>query len=217
MKTSLNYLSVVFICLSVALTMSCNDSQIGAIEHDEMNKESIENSLEKEAFQKTKNVDPKEISDAFFAMVETVLNMEREEIERLTEDEIMELGQPIVLNFDNTIILDKKTLKELDNVLKDINTRITSMTRKDHSMLSNEVNKIIKPHSNYEPQRRHFDSNKLKKIFLIIQQSEDIQILEEEFFNATSSCVVLTPGDNFNTANSFFPQIPRFALTPVHT
>ena len=86
------------------------------------------------------------------------------------------------------------------------------MTRKDHSMLSNEVNKIIKPHSNFEPQRRHFDSNKLKEILLTIQQNEDLQILDEEFYNTTSSCVVLTPGDNFNTANSFFPSNTTFCV-----
>jgi len=148
MKNRIIILLIVITGLGAVLLTSCNENQIGAIERDEMNEVSIENSLEK-TFQKTNNADPQEVSDKFFAMVETVQNMERVEIERLTEDDIMELGKPIVLNFDNTILLDHKTLKELDNVLKDIHTRITSMTRKDHSMLSNEVNKIIKPHSNF--------------------------------------------------------------------
>jgi len=117
MRIRINYLSIVFMCVCVALAISCNESQIGAIEQDQIHEATDENVMAT-SFQKTDAKDHQEVYDAFFAMVKNVQGMERDELERLTEDEIMELGQPILDAAEGTTTMATTTLEKLNTVLQ---------------------------------------------------------------------------------------------------
>lgn len=162
---------------------------------------------------------PKEVSESFFEMTEKVQQMSREVIDSLSNEEIMELGKPILDVTQNTIKLSESALKELDNLYKEWEPRIRSLSKSEHHTLSQRATNILK--SDRGVTMRNYGADKVREILLNIQGGVSTMSTScESMFNVWGGYVHLQVGDNFNVANGYCPAGSIFyvyAGTNPHT
>ena len=168
MKTQLYYYLSILIStlLLIAVVTSCNDSHIAAIDQGEMDAATIGN-VSSLTNQEKGKLSPQEAYDAFFDMVDKVQSMQREEIEKLSDREIIDLGQPILDATAGTTTLPPETLEKLNSPLQALADNLQSISREQHRQTGREVGQIIA--SDRSRTDRVFGSDELRKILLNIQ------------------------------------------------
>ncbi len=210
MKTQLYcYLSILIsTLLLIAVVTSCNDSHIAAIDQGEMDAATIEN-VNALSNQEKGKLSPQEAYDAFFDMVDKVQSMQWEEIEKLSDREIIGLGQPILDATAGTTTLPPETLEKLNSPLQALAANLKSVSREQHRQAGREVSQIIA----YDRSRtdRVFGSDELRKILLNIQGgASTMSATCEDLFDQWGGYVHLYQGDNMNLANSLCPAGSMF-------
>ncbi len=196
---------LVFSLLAASLfLLSCDGSQIASVEQAEHAVVTQTGTL---AQQQAKQADPQEISEAFFEMKKKVQEMNREELEGLSEEELLELGEPIRLAAEGTIQLSEQTLKQLLRLSQEMEARFRTMTREQHSALSREVERIMTPLTGTTHQRRSFSAGQIKEILLDMNEETMMSLSStcESLYNVQGVYVHLYPGNNLNIANDVCP------------
>lgn len=215
-KKSYMYTLGAVLCILPLFLLSCDESRLAAGEEGVVTTQSYADvALENAAF--TRKPSPKEVYKQFSEMVENVQKMNREELESLSEEEILELGEPIRLATEGTILLSERTLQQLLEPLEELTGRIHTMTREEHRALSSEIDKIIAPDGRQN--RRSLSADQIRE--LLTELSSETMTLSstcEQMFTVQGQNVILMVGDNFNLANQYCPAGYQFTITSgTHT
>ncbi|MEX2410848.1 MAG: hypothetical protein WD607_05650 [Candidatus Paceibacterota bacterium] len=156
------------------------------------------------ASNQTDRPSPKEVSESFFEMVEQVQKMNRETIDSLSNEEILELGKPILDATNKTIKLSDATLQELGQTMKPWESRIRSLTKSEHDMFSKRAINIVK--SDRGVSSRSFGADKVREILLNLHGGvSTMSTTCESMFNLQGGYVHVQVGDNLNIANDICP------------
>lgn len=148
--------------------------------------------------------DAKEESDAFFVMVEKVQSMIREDLEKMSSEELLKLGEPLLDITNHTIKLSDETLQILSRTLSGLAESIRSITREEHSKISREVEQILSADKNIT--NRNLDTDDVREVLLNINGGvSTMSATCESLFNHWGGYIHLYPGDNLNIANDLCP------------
>ena len=71
--------------------------------------------------------DPQQNHKNFMEMLSTVENMQREEIEDVTDEQLLELGKPVLEITENTVQLSPKLLLSIENQLSALNLNMREL------------------------------------------------------------------------------------------
>jgi hypothetical protein len=204
-----------FLCILCLILFSCDGSSIVTGEED-LNTIRETDTIDNLAIKQEKQRTPVEETEALIEMIEEIRNLNRQEFTSLNEEELLDFGEPLRLAFDGTRNIDEETLRLLNNPLQILTKNVDKITREEHKELSKEIENLLHPTSDFVYEERRLTSEQIKELLVIIHESEEesemFHSLANQFYNTTSSCVVLTQGDNFNTANSFFPPYTTFCV-----
>lgn len=189
---------------------SCDNSSIVNSKQDAIT--SFDNIAEMTASQ-VERLDPKEISDAYFKMVEEVQQMSIEELENLSSEDLNILGKPLLDATSNSVKYSHETLHELNKALSDLATSIRTITREEHARISRGVAQIIA--ADESRTTRNLNTENVLGILLNINGGATTMSSScETMFNHWGGYIHLYPGDNLNIANDLCPAGSIFY---VHT
>jgi hypothetical protein len=190
--------------LSALLVQACTDSTVSN-EKDTLITSSAE--ILPAFSQKTDGPSPQKVYNDFMEMVDKVHQMNREEIEAMSDAQIIELGKPILDATEGTIKLPESTLQKLEKPLRDMALKLRSMTRQDHRTYSEKVQQVIRQNREQLFSYRDLNSNQVKTILLDYNDSGVIQsqVTCSSMFNIVQGYIFLYPGDNLNLANDLCP------------
>ncbi len=153
---------------------------------------------------RTDQPSPGDVSDAFFKMMEEVQQMNREAIDSLSSEEILELGKPILDATNNTIKLSESTLQELGRAMQQWEQRIRSLTKSEHAALSQRAINAVK--SDRDVSSRSLEVDEVRDILLNIHGgAATMSVTCGDLFNMAGGYVHVLVGDNLNVANEICP------------
>jgi hypothetical protein len=168
--------------------------------------------MQAQSKQMAQSPSPQEISKAFFAMVDKAAAMSAADIDSLSEEEVLELGKPILDATRHTIQVDEKTIQEIADLANNKNLFERNQSTQKHLEVSQQIEgKILSARTSVR-QLRAYD---VKNILLEIQKTASIQSLStcSNLFNVSGGNVFLFPGDQLDLANSVCPAGSYFYLT----
>jgi len=165
--------------------------------------------MQAQAKQMTQSPSPQEVSKAFFAMVDKAAAMSAAEIDSLNEEEVLELGKPILDATEGTITLAKTTLDELNDVLRPLAENIRNVSQKEHQAAGNQIKQIMA--SEATRRARSMESSQVRQILLKFQgEATRSSSTCEDLYDQWGGYVHLYSGDNLNIANSICPAGSMF-------
>ncbi|WP_237856045.1 hypothetical protein [Rhodohalobacter sulfatireducens] len=132
--------------------------------------------------------------------------MSKADIENLTDEEVLELGEPILKATEGTIKLSDTTLQKLKTPAEEMADQLRSISKKQYNELSDRLQQVIRRYEGDQPKLRNLDASDIKSILLDYADAESgtmqMSATCRSMFNTMGSFVFLYPGDNLNTANS---------------
>ena len=155
---------------------------------------------------------PQEISKAFFAMVDKAAAMSATEIDSLSDQEILELGKPIVLAFGNTVQFDKKTLSKLDDVIGAALRDPKTITKTQLDQTASKIEEILS-RSSSSFSRRSYSAQEIRRQLKRIESTKGLFDCSD-YFNQQGDTVYLSTGDSFGLANFICPAGSIFIIFP---
>jgi len=165
--------------------------------------------MQAQSKQMVQTLSPQEISKAFFAMVDKAAAMSAADIDSLGEQEILELGKPILDATAGTITLAKTTLDKLNDVLRPLAENIRNVSRKEHQAAGDRIKQIMA--SETSRRARSMESSQVRQILLKFQgEATRSSSTCEDLYDQWGGYVHLYSGDNLNIANSICPAGSMF-------
>ena len=168
--------------------------------------------MQTQAKQMVQSPSPQEISKAFFAMVDKVAAMSAAELDSLSEEEILELGKPILQAFGNTVQYDKETLSKLDDVIGAALRDPTTITKTQRDQTASKIEEILSRSSSSFSRRTY----SIQEIHRQLKRIESTKGLFDcsDYFNQQGDTVYLSTGDSFGLANFICPAGSIFIIFP---
>lgn len=193
---------IVFSSLAASLfLLSCDGSQIASVEQAE---HAVVTQTGTMAQQQAKQADPKDLSDAFFKMVEQVQQLSREELENMSQEELSALARPLLDAVENTVKLSDETLEKLNKVLAGLAESIHTITGEEHAVISREVEQIMAADAGRTV--RSLREEDVREVLLKLNGGDAAMSATcEDLYNQWGGYVHIMPGDNLNIANSVCP------------
>ena len=192
--------------LSALLIQACTDSTVSN-ERDTLITSSTD--ILPAFSQKTDGPNPQKVYNDFVAMVEKVHQMNREEIEAMSDAQILELGKPILDATEGTTTLAKTTLAKINLVLQPLAQNLRDVSRKEHKAVSFKINQIIS--TDVTRRARSLESRQVRQILLKMNEGAESRSSScEDLYDQWGGYVHLYPGDNLNIANSVCPAGSMF-------
>ena len=205
--------SIMLIGLSALTFLSCSEESLTGSQ--EMQPPSTTGNLmttaemQAQSKQMVQTLSPQEISKAFFAMVDKAAAMSAADIDSLGEQEILELGKPILDATAGTITLAKTTLDKLNDVLRPLAENIRNVSRKEHQAAGDRIKQIMA--SETSRRARSMESSQVRQILLKFQgEATRSSSTCEDLYDQWGGYVHLYSGDNLNIANSICPAGSMF-------
>ncbi len=155
---------------------------------------------------------PQEVSKAFFAMVDKAAAMNASEIDSLSNEEILELGKPILQAFGNTVRFDKATLSKLDEAIGSALSDPAAITKTQHDQTAVKIEDILSRSSSFS--RRSYSAQEIRQQLKRIVSTRGPEDFFDcnDYFNQQGDTVFLYYGDNFNLANFICPAGSTFSI-----
>jgi len=171
--------------------------------------------MKTQAKQMVQSPSPQEVSKAFFAMVDKAAAMSVTEIDSLSEEEILELGRPILLAFGNTVQFDKETLSKLDEVIGTVINDPAAITKAQRDQTASKIETILS-RSSSSFSRRSFSAKEIRLQLKRIESTRGLGDLFDcsDYFNQQGDNVYLSTGDSFGLANFICPAGSIFFIFP---
>jgi hypothetical protein len=212
-------LSILLIGLSALTILSCSEESLTGAQ--EMQSPSTTGNaittaqMQAQAKQMVQSPSPQEISQAFFAMVDKAAAMSAADIDSLSEEEILELGKPILLAFGNTVQFDKETLSKLDDVIGTVISDPTAITKAQRDQTASKIETILS-RSSSSFSRRSYGAQEIRLQLKRIEGTRGLGDLFDcsDYFNQQGDTVYLYPNDNFGLANFICPSGSTFFIFP---
>ncbi|WP_234568082.1 hypothetical protein [Rhodohalobacter sp. 614A] len=183
--------------------LSCNESNIAT---DNSTEQLATANVNASAAKQAQKDSPQEVFAEFEEMVKEVEKMTIEEIDNLSDEEILEIGEPILKATEGTVTHSKETLEKLVEPLYAISDNVRTLTRKEHAALSKEVERILA--SDRGRKTRDLSAEDIRELLIKFNGGGTTMMLSscETTFDVTpSGQVLLYTGDNFNMANGICP------------
>ena len=126
------FLSIMLIGLSALTILSCGEESL--TNSQDMQSTSTSGNvmttaeMQAQAKQMMQSPSPQEISKAFFAMVDKAAAMSAAEIDSLSEEEILELGKPILDAAEGTTTYPQATLEKVSRTLQKLADNPSNVT-----------------------------------------------------------------------------------------
>lgn len=156
---------------------------------------------------------PQDLFSDFLHMVDEVSTLSQADIDSLSDDEILELGDPIRRSTENTVYLDQETLHSLNEPLQKLDEKGASMSESEHRSLSRQIEQLVDSGKESEGKSRE-DIREILKLL----SSNNFDLSCEELFNRRENQILLGVGDSFNIANHLCPAgSVFFVMSGVHT
>ncbi|TVQ03100.1 MAG: hypothetical protein EA359_10350 [Balneolaceae bacterium] len=160
-------------------------------------------------------VTPKTRFFQFLEMVDSIKEMELEELKILTDEEANIIGKPIYDVIDDTEILSTHALRRIAFPLNEMKAKALSLNNEDHKRLSIEVVSMITPMAGFNSARRRLNTDRLRQLLIEIHDASPEQGAGcSTLFNKTEDLVVLFERDNFAVANAICPEGTTFFIMP---
>jgi len=171
--------------------------------------------MQAQAKQMVQSPSPQGISKAFFAMVDQAAAMSAADIDSLSNEEIVELGKPILLAFGNTVQFDKETLSKLDDVISTVISDPAAITKAQRDQTASKIETILS-RSSSSFSRRSFSANEIRLQLKRIESTRGLGDLFDcsDYFNQQGDTVYLYPNDSFGLANFICPAGSTFFIFP---
>jgi len=213
--------SILLIGLSVLTIFSCGEESLTGSQ--EMQSPSTTGNamttaeIQAQSKQMVQTLSPQEISKAFFAMVDKAAAMSAAEIDSLGNEEIVELGKPIILAFGNTVQFDKATLSKLDDVIGTVLSDPTPSTKAQHDQTASKIEAII---SSSAFSKRSYGAQEIRRQLKRIESSRAPDPGDyfncSDYFNQQGDTVYLSSSsnDHFGLANAICPAGSIFNILP---
>ncbi|NBC04276.1 MAG: hypothetical protein GVY20_11290 [Bacteroidetes bacterium] len=201
--------------LIIASTLfSCSESDIGTSSNsDSLAAENIEGV----AVQKSHGDSPQKVFSEFQEMRKKVGTMSKAEIDSLSDEEILELGEPILKATENTIKFSRETLQLLQEPNSELIEKIQTITSEEHNTLSKEIKQILESDKNHTT--RNLSAQNIRELLKGFSGGSASMMSDcESMFNVQNGDVLLAVGDNFSLANYVCPAGSDFIILPgTHT
>jgi hypothetical protein len=157
--------------------------------------------------------------------------MERQEIEDVTDEQLLELGKPVLDITENTVQLPKKLLLSIDNQLSALNLNMRELNDAQLESIKRRYQMALRETPNERPEIRTIKAKDLRRMLLDFYDATHSQSLVantepldgsslsrtgrlcESMFNQVGSTVYLYPGDNLNTVSYICGRGLTFFLT----
>jgi len=214
-----HFWSILLIGLSALTLLSCSEDSLTGSQ--DMQPPSTTGNLmatgemQAQSKQMVQTLSPQEISKAFFAMVDKAAAMSAAEIDSLSEEEVLELGKPILQAFGNTVQFDKETLFKLDDLIGTVISDPTAITKAQRDQTASKIETILS-RSSSSFSRRSFSAKEIRLQLKRIESSRDYGHLFDcsDYFNQQGDTVYLNPGDSFAIANIICRAGSTFVIFP---
>lgn len=184
------------ILVIAGMFLSCSESDIGTSSSSDP---LAAGNIEAVAAQKSHGDSPQKVFEEFQEMVKKVETMSKAEIDSLSDEEILKLGEPIIKITENTVKYDEKTLEKLSVVTRPLSENSRMISKAEHKEIVEQTEKIINS-SGSKFEHRHFEVNEILEILIQLNGGDVVRC--NTFFNVQGSTVYLSSGDNFDHANT---------------
>jgi len=170
--------------------------------------------------------DPQQNHKNFMEMLSTVESMERQEIEDVTDEQLLELGKPVLDITENTVQLSPKLLLSINNQLSALNLNMRELNEAQLESIKRRYQMALRENPNERPEIRKIKAKDIRRLLLDYYDSihADNMIAKvstaslgtfcEDMYNVSGDTVILYPGDNLNTASRVCYGQQVFFLTP---
>jgi len=226
-------LSILLIGLSALTLLSCSEDSLTGSQ--EMQPQSTSGNVMTTAelddsllfnSQTHSEKDPQQNHKNFMEMLSTVENMQREEIEDVTDEQLLELGKPVLEITENTVQLSPKLLLSIENQLSALNLNMRELNEAQLESIKRRFQMALRENPNDRPEIRKLKAKDIRRLLLDYYDSihadnmiEKVSTASlgtfcEDMYNVSGDTVILYPGDNLNTASRVCYGQQVFFLTP---
>lgn len=200
------------VLLTAGYLFSCSESNLGTGSNSE---QLAAGNVHAVAAKKSHGDSPQKVFEEFRQMVKKVETMSKAEIDSLSDEEVLVLGEPIVKATEGTVKLNKGALQKLKAPIGELFARSKTMTKAEHKTFSKEIEQIIASARNRET--RSFGANDVRNLLLKFNGEQTmLSSTCEQMFTMQGDRVILMPGDNFNLANIYCPAGTLYYVTGTH-
>ncbi len=175
--------------------------------------------------------DPQQNHKNFMEMLSTVESMERQEIEDVTDEQLLELGKPVLDITENTVQLSPKLLLSINNQLSALNLNMRELNEAQLESIKRRFQMALRENPNERPEIRTIKAKDIRRMLLdfydathshsLVANTESLDgssltrtgTLCESMYNQVGTTVYLYPGDNLNTVSYICGRGLTFFLT----
>lgn len=155
---------------------------------------------------------PQDLFSDFLEMMDEVRTMGQSEIDSLSDDKVLDLGEPIQQATENTNYFSDETLDQLEESLQQLDEDFSSMDESTHNQLSSQIENRLS--SKGETGK---STDEIREILKLLS-SGNYDLACGTLFNRKSNHVLLGAGDSFNIANQLCPAGSTFfVLSGIHS
>lgn len=168
--------------------------------------------------QKAGTTTPQDLYSDFLEMIDEVQTLSREEIDSLSNDEVLQLGSPIQNATSNTMYFDEETLEQLSGPLQRLDEKFETLSETEHSLISNRVEDILGSVTESADATGRKSVDQIREILKNWASDSDETTACSDLFNRKDHFVLLGKGESFNIANYTCPAASSFIVRRgVHT
>ncbi|MDX1592548.1 MAG: hypothetical protein R3283_11315, partial [Balneolaceae bacterium] len=182
----------------VILTASCqlsireNDGGDGGLSADEVDTAEL---------QKTGVTTSQDLFSDFLIMVDEVESMSKSDIDSLSVQDLLEIGEPIQRVTANTLFFSPEILDEITGPLRQLEEDFGTLTEARHTSLSNRVEQLLVGGLETAEGPRTETAGEVREILYNWASDADTTTACSDLFNARENLVLIGEGENFNIAN----------------
>lgn len=163
--------------------------------------------------QKTGINTPQDLFSDFLYMMDEVSTLSSTEIDNMSSNEILELGEPIQKATENTPYFAPQTLHSLHEPLQELDENFSSISESQHRSLSHQVENLLDSGQTSEGK----NTEEIREIMKLLS-SNNFNVACSALFNHQENYILLGTDDSFNIANKICPAGSSFFLLPgIHS
>jgi len=202
------YTQIFLICIMSAGLYACQKNNLGSFPDSGENKKVYTDFVAHNSV-KVNAVSTEEV----LGIQEIVKKLSKKEIENLTEEEVLSIGQPILDLRENTVKVDQSALGEMNRYFEEMKKELDTISQEEHEILSKKIEEAIAESFVREIQYRSFTATEMRNILFKIHDLNTMSFLCEDLFHVSGGNTFLFPGDNLNLANTLCPAGSYFYMT----
>lgn len=168
--------------------------------------------------QKADVTTPQNLFSDFLEMISEVDEMNQAEIDNMSNQDILQLGEPLRQATANTTYFTAETLQQLTEPFRELTENFSSITEKEHIRLSNQIEKLLDSGMDSADGPREKNAAELRDILKNWASDADSSTACSDLFNQLENYILIGEGEQFNIANYSCPDGSAFIIRDgIHT